>query len=241
MTRASGLDAGTAVVWHARCRRADPGAQRRAHRAVVRQILATVTGIPEPDLPIVVAPGGKPGFADDAPDHVRSVHFNASHSGEHLVVACSTSGPVGVDVEQARALDAAAVAGYALAPRERARLSTLPDAELPRVLLRVWTRKEALLKADGVGLARAASSLEVDFDRPPAARALQHSAGWPWQLYDVSPEEDLTVALVTTGPVRVVHRTWGEIASADTASAELAAGAPSAGSTSAGSAPARVS
>jgi len=232
MTRASGLDAGTAVVWHARCRGADPGALRRAHRAVVRQILASVTGVPEPDLPIVVAPGGKPGFADDAPDHVRSVHFNASHSGEHLVVACSTSGPVGVDVEQARTLDAAAVAGYALAPRELARLSTLPDAEQPRVLLRVWTRKEALLKAEGVGLARAASSLEVDFDRPPAARALQHSAGWPWQLYDVSPEEDLTVALVTTGPVRVAHRTWAKGASA---------GAPSAGSTSAGSASARVS
>jgi len=205
---ACGLTAGTTVVWHARCPGVDVRARRQTHRRVVRQILATVTGVPEQDLPIVVAPGGKPGFADDAPEHVRSVHFNASHSGEHLVLACSTSGPVGVDAEQARPLDAGAVAGYALAPRELARLSSLPPAEQPAVLLRVWTRKEALLKAEGVGLARPASSLEVDFDRPPAVRALPHSAGWPWQLYDVSPQEDLTVALVTTGPSRVVHRTW---------------------------------
>ena len=55
-------------------------------------------------------------------------------------------GPVGLDVEQVRALaDVAALAGHVHSPAELAR-SRAPE---PAAFFRTWTRKEALLKADG--------------------------------------------------------------------------------------------
>lgn len=79
---------------------------------------------------------GKPRLVGDGPE------FNLSHSGDRVLLAVSDHAEVGVDVEQrARALTD--LRGYILHPDER-----VEDLDL----LRVWTRKEALLKASGDGL-----------------------------------------------------------------------------------------
>ena len=98
-----------------------------AARVALRRVLARYTD----DLNFVAGEHGKPYLANGA------VHFNLSHSGALAVIAVAAS-EVGVDVEQIREsfdfqeLDAAA--------RSRAEF------------FRGWTRKEAMLKARGVGL-----------------------------------------------------------------------------------------
>ncbi|WP_196250755.1 4'-phosphopantetheinyl transferase superfamily protein [Cellulomonas sp. JZ18] len=71
-------------------------------------------------------------------------HASVSHAGAWCVVALTTAGPVGVDVEVLRALDTAGLGAAVLGPGEHAR-----DAA---ALLRLWTRKEAVVKATGAGV-----------------------------------------------------------------------------------------
>ncbi|PWJ23315.1 4'-phosphopantetheinyl transferase [Branchiibius hedensis] len=83
------------------------------------------------------------------------VDFNLSHTAGLVVVAVSTVGSVGVDVELADQ-DLSRLRHLILHPAEEA-----ADDEL----LRYWVRKEAVLKASGVGLS--GSMLDLDLARPP--------------------------------------------------------------------------
>lgn len=81
---------------------------------------------------------------------------SVSHSGNHVVVALSTDGQVGVDVEDVSIPRAfwASVAAAAISEGEEP-LRSHTD------FLRMWTAKEAVLKLTGEGLARPMSSIEL--------------------------------------------------------------------------------
>ena len=74
--------------------------------------------------------------------------FNISHSGSRAVCAVSTSGPVGIDVEQCRPIT---LDDYlpVLSPAEVSRIRTSPDTN--RAFFELWTAKESVSKADGRG------------------------------------------------------------------------------------------
>jgi len=86
--------------------------------------------------------------------------FNISHSGLYVICAVNTLGKVGVDIEEIKPID----------PDEFCRVLTTREIELvktaqkkERLFYKIWTRKEALGKADGRGLGvewRAISVLE---------------------------------------------------------------------------------
>ena len=81
------------------------------------------------------------------------MHFNLSHGGAVALIAVGTAEYLGVDVERLdRLQDADRLAERMLAPTELAAFQTLPAAARNPALLRCWTRKEAVLKALGVGL-----------------------------------------------------------------------------------------
>lgn len=97
-----------------------------------------------------VPPFSKPRLASDGAD------FSVSHSGGFVLVAVGVGVRVGVDVEAApfEAFRSAALRRRMLTPAEHDRLARVPtDARLPH-LARVWTAKEALVKASGEGLRR---------------------------------------------------------------------------------------
>lgn len=95
---------------------------------------------------MVTGPHGRPAFSDPSlPD------FSISHSGDWLWLAIGEQ-PLGLDVEQHRPrrnLDK--LMAHVLSPRELAWVSTQDD-EL-RAFYRLWTLREAVLKASGRGLA----------------------------------------------------------------------------------------
>lgn len=78
-----------------------------------------------------------------------------SHSGEVVVVAVTRAGPVGVDIEQLGATDHTDLVSTVCTESEQPKVSTSMD------FYAYWTRKEAVLKATGEGLARAMTSIEV--------------------------------------------------------------------------------
>jgi 4'-phosphopantetheinyl transferase len=80
--------------------------------------------------------------------------FSLTHAGDLVGVAVHPGGPVGLDVEEVRDLvDIAAMAAHVCSPHE-----TVPDAP---AFFTLWTRKEALLKAVGTGLASPMSAITL--------------------------------------------------------------------------------
>lgn len=106
-------------------------------------------------------PHGRPRLGD-RPDLSLSV----SHAGDRVLVAVSGAGAVGVDVEERARVADGGLAAAILSPAERCR-SVVPD------LAGTWVRKEAYLKARGVGLAvrPADVTLEEFDDRSCVVRA----------------------------------------------------------------------
>jgi len=90
-------------------------------------------------------------------------HLEASisHSGDVVAVAVTQAGPVGVDIEQVGAADHADLVSTVCTGSEQRHVGTATD------FYAYWTRKEAVLKATGEGLARSMTSIEVT---PPGAR-----------------------------------------------------------------------
>lgn len=92
---------------------------------------------------IAHATSGKP-YAENC-----DIQFSLSHSGSFAAAALAES-DIGIDIETPRKVDLKLAERY-FSPDERERLNTSQDAE--HEFLRIWTRKESLLKAAGIGIA----------------------------------------------------------------------------------------
>jgi 4'-phosphopantetheinyl transferase len=82
-----------------------------------------------------------------------------SHADGLVAIAVSAVGPVGIDIESiGRAGAMPEIIGRIVHPDEQAGLPPEPGQGRNEALLALWVRKEALLKAAGIGLAREMNS-----------------------------------------------------------------------------------
>ncbi|WP_329410020.1 4'-phosphopantetheinyl transferase superfamily protein [Streptomyces sp. NBC_00704] len=196
-------------VWWAALADARPGllalldpVERRRHDATVdpadrgrflvgcalsRIALAGPLGMPAADVPLRrVCPrcGGPHGKVrlEPPPRGGPWPDFSVAHSGTVIGVAVCENGRVGLDVEDADlGLDVDTAARVALAAPELAALHRRPPAARKAAFLRTWTRKEAVLKALGVGLGVPLRALQLsDPEHPPTVLT------WPGQLAPAS-------------------------------------------------------
>jgi 4'-phosphopantetheinyl transferase len=146
--------------------------------AGMRRILAAETGSRPTDLHFAVAAEGKPFLVGSA------LRFNLSHTGDHAVLAVSAGADVGIDIETT-APNADHIAHLVLSDRELAAYRRLAPSERETAFLRVWTRKEALLKAIGCGLLRDPRSVTVGVGELAAdGSAAVELDGTIWHLRD---------------------------------------------------------
>ncbi len=144
-----------------RLRRAEDRAGFAAAHALARMVVADRLGKTPRDLRFHAATGGKPCLA--AEEHGGTLSFNLSHADGMVAVALSETHEVGVDVE---ALDRARVdddlAAFAFAPEEAKALRTLEGAAWRAAFFDLWTAKEAVAKATGLGLSLPVAGIAVD-------------------------------------------------------------------------------
>ncbi len=128
-----------------------------AAHAQVRRLLGHRLGLPPADVVITRTPLGKPVLGSPEPVDLElnppaALHFNLSHCDDLGWLALAPV-PVGIDVERVRELeDLLPLIQSHCTADEIDTLITLPQAERAVAFLRIWTRKEAVLKAWGTGI-----------------------------------------------------------------------------------------
>jgi 4'-phosphopantetheinyl transferase len=123
-----------------------------AAHALLRAALASEFGAPPKRWAFVAGAHGKP--AARIGDAAAPLSFNLSHTAGMVGVAAAAGADreLGFDLENlARNIDLKVADRY-FTPQEVAWLIALPAAERPRGFLRLWTLKEAFIKATGKGL-----------------------------------------------------------------------------------------
>jgi 4'-phosphopantetheinyl transferase len=127
----------------------------RAHR-MLRAVLSRYTGIPADALRFVQNDCGKPSLAEPS-----DVHFNMSDTLDAALLAVTLSGEVGVDIEKLRPVpDAADIASRYFTPVESEWIFSRDKTDRDKGFLQLWTRKEAVIKAEGKGLSLPLSAFD---------------------------------------------------------------------------------
>jgi 4'-phosphopantetheinyl transferase len=102
----------------------------------------------------------------------KDLRFNFSDTKDAIAIAFTTGTEVGADVETlTRAVDHAAVSGHYFTEAETEAIAAA-GTDAKRRFLEFWTRKEAVLKASGVGIMEDLRALRVD--RPRNAVLIAH-------------------------------------------------------------------
>jgi 4'-phosphopantetheinyl transferase len=137
---------------------------RDRHRYIVahgalRQLLARYVGCTPGELRFGTNRYGKPHLGN-----ASGLRFNLSHTEDVAVIAIASAeaGEIGIDVEAVRPLDGMLkIAQQFFRADEAEALHRLPDAAQPLAFYRIWTRKEAYLKAIGTGLSTSLDEVRV--------------------------------------------------------------------------------
>lgn len=177
-----------------------------AGRAGLRRILARYLAVAPRRLGLTYNVFGKPQIAGS---NRRQLHFNLSHTETTAMLAVSDHYQVGIDIETIKPLKED-IAGHFFSQKEYMTLKTLAPEEYLQAFYRLWTRKEAFLKALGVGLSLPLDAFDIRISSPQLER-LDGDADAPinWSLFDVDTRSDLvgTVAALTVGnPIRLRYR-----------------------------------
>ena len=169
-------------------------------RGLLRTLLGAYLNRPAMALCFACGPRGKPLLAGEDAD--AGLHFNLSHSGERALYAIARR-EVGVDLECLnRVVNDAAVAERVCTPREWAAFQALPAERFREAFFSCWTRKEAIAKALGDGLASGLRNLEVCFpdDRLPDGRVgLRDASGREWSVLNLPLDAGWRGALAAEG------------------------------------------
>ncbi len=154
-----------------------------AARTALRRVLGTYLGVPAAEVPIIAPTHQRPTLATRASAIHGELDFNLSHSDALALIAVTRRAPLGVDVELLRPMkDALALAQRHFVGDEIGWVDVADAAARDRAFFTCWTRKEAVLKSTGAGLAVAPATvrvgatpepLQLRFDDPAGAVALQ--------------------------------------------------------------------
>jgi 4'-phosphopantetheinyl transferase len=171
-------------------------------RALQRALGARRLGVPADQVEISRACTHCPDGGHGKPHFVAApeLDYSVSHTQGLIVLAASDNTRVGVDVESgSRAIEPAGMTRLLASESELRTLPAAPELD-ERVLLRLWARKEAVVKLTGHGLLQVPfTALSVD---GPVARIDAPPAGWPTEpvhLTDLPLGPGSVAALATTG------------------------------------------
>ena len=132
--------------------------QQHSHaHSLLRECLKPLGIAYNADTPIVKNDLGKPSLAEHS-----GIYYNLSHADG--IAACIVSGSeCGIDCEQVRNFRPN-VMKRAFSTSERELVENSPESERDQLFFRLWTLKEAYVKALGIGISYPLDKAEFSFD-----------------------------------------------------------------------------
>ena len=132
---------------------------------------------------------GKPGISGS-----NTPNFNLSHSGKKVLVGVTKTSPLGVDLQLIKndtPIDSMAKKFFS--KLELKKLKETSDREKRNLFYDIWTAKEALLKAKGLGLTVELNQTEVLYKN--------NNDGWSIIPYNYLPGYSMTIATPLNNPI----------------------------------------
>lgn len=172
-------------------------------RGILRILLGRYLGVPPVGISFNYTKFGRPFLPNE------NIQFNVSHSGDTALYGFARNTDIGVDVECIRPISAMEIAARFFSPNERESLATVPERLREAAFYRCWTRKEAYLKAKGLGLETPLDSFTVSLDADgPALISVEGVPDEPrrWNFVNIDVGPNATGVVVFSGAAREVRK-----------------------------------
>ncbi len=172
-------------------------------RGCLRTILSRYLKTPAAEIGFTYSDNGKPKLADSC-SHTQPLYFNLAHSAGLAVYAITLIGEIGIDLERIRPeFTGDEIANRFFSPGEVTCLNSVPAALRHEAFFNCWTRKEAFIKAKGIGLSLPLDQFEVTLAPGEPAKLLRtnwdedEAPRWSIRSIDVGLDYVAAVAIET--------------------------------------------
>jgi 4'-phosphopantetheinyl transferase len=177
-------------------------------RGLLRAILGRYLGRDPRALRFCSNPYGKPSLAPESGGDAP-LSFNVTHAGALALYAVTRNRAIGIDLEDIRVdVECDSIAEHFFSPLERRMLHVVPPALRLEAFFRCWTRKEAYIKARGMGVSLALDQFDVSVSpgEPAALREIREEGqdSSRWSLHDLQVGEGYVAALAVEGDSKLL-------------------------------------
>lgn len=177
---------------------------------LMRKLLANYLHIEASEIVFDYGANGKPFLSEKFTK--EKIRLNLSHSNGYALMAFAYDREIGVDIEYIRDFaDIYMVAKQVFSTKDYDILQSFTEIERKKAFFKIWTRKEAYLKAKGEGFSSALTNIDISFytnDNSTSIRLGGNSeAKGHWTVQDLKPLPGYAAAFVIEGD-EPVHHCW---------------------------------
>ncbi|NQT34393.1 4'-phosphopantetheinyl transferase superfamily protein [bacterium] len=181
-------------------------------RGILRIILSGYIDVSPEQIELSYNRFGKPELSESITSD--GLQFNLSHSGGIALFAFCPDHRIGVDVESIRSGDThLKVPERYFSPQEVTALRSLPEKQQREAFYACWTRKEAYIKARGLGIPSSLKGFTVNLEPGKPARLLE-SKSEPsdlnrWTLKDIDVGTGYKAAVaIECSDIKIDYMNW---------------------------------
>jgi len=182
-----------------RANRFNSGLHRRRFivaRSTLRILISRYLNCEISSIELITDAKGKPSVKKPTTE----LTFNVSHSHELALYGFGSSRAIGIDVERVRTdVSELAIAKRFFSTDEIEKIENLSEKDRRKGFFSCWTRKEAYLKARGVGIGGGLKSFSVTCGYDEEVRLIKGAGVENWEMLALIPDSKYTAAICVEG------------------------------------------